>query len=340
MNNMLNASGITARAAQLFPSNVLQEMYMSLDSDSEFQHAGVIFEYEKNRIGKLSVNPGSLILSPSSHYDKKTLRESCRADGKIIYIREVSFPKHVPNHKRVELVKSTLWEESKSTMISCAGAGSGWVLLFAEAGGGGASFGATWAAMPLTLASTSAATFQCGTGIGRVINEVNGNSEYNQWLDSSPTFATVMFALDVVQVADLAKAGLDSTSLYFKFKQNKAFGQNKLLKMYKGMTRANRKKLAEEILKINNPKLLKNQKLLKEVIRGKKLLDDGTRATKVYSQVQVQKLIRSTFYKSFLSKTVIATGVGSAATIHGSVKNLPSKVQNSINYVIGITTKA
>lgn len=71
VNNMLNASGITARAAQLFPSNVLQEMYMSLDSDSEFQHAGVIFEYEKNRIGKLSVNPGSLILSPSSHYDKK-----------------------------------------------------------------------------------------------------------------------------------------------------------------------------------------------------------------------------------------------------------------------------
>jgi hypothetical protein len=333
MNRLLNASGITARVTQLFPSKVLQEMYISLDSDPEFQHAGIIFEFEKNRLGKLSISPGSLLVSPSSHYDQKTLRESCRADGKIIYIREVSFPKHVSNHKRVELVKSTLWGESKNTMLSCAGAGSGWVLLFAEAGGGGATFGATWTAMPLTLASTSAATFQCGVGIGRVINGVNDNSEYNQWLDSSPTFATVMFALNVVQVADLAKAGLDSTSLYFKFRQNKAFGEAKLLKMYKGMTRANRKKLAEEMLKINRKDLVTNQKLLKEIIRGKKLLDDGTRATKVYSQVQVQKLIKSTFYKSFLSKTVIATGVGSTATIHGSVKD-------SVNFVIGITTKA
>ena len=101
----------------------------------------------------------------------------------------------------------------------------------------------------------------------------------------------------------------------------------------------------KEILKINLRGLEKNQKLLKEIIRGKKLLDDGTRATKVYSQVQVQKLIRTTFYKSFLSKTVIATGGGSAAIIHGSVNGLPSKAKNSINYVsinyvIGITTKA
>jgi len=193
--------------------------------------------------------------------------------------------------------------------------------------------------MPLTLASTSAATFQCGVGIGRVINVANGNSDYNKWIDSSPTFATVMYALDIVQVTDLAKAGLDSTSLFLKFKQNKIFGQAKLLKMYKSMTRANRKKLAEEILKIKLPQLAKNQKLLKEVIRGKKLLDDGTRATKVYSQVQVQKLIKSTFYKSFLSKTVVATGVGSAATIDGSVKNVLKKTGNSVNYVIGITTK-
>ncbi len=85
---------------------------------------------------------------------------------------------------------------------------------------------------------------------------------------------------------------------------------------------------SEEMLKINRKELVTNQKLLKEIIRGKRLLDDGTRATKVYSQVQ--KLIRSTFYKSFLSKTVIATGAGSAAIIHGSVKNLPSKAKNSI----------
>ncbi|MEH6393909.1 hypothetical protein [Pseudoalteromonas sp.] len=323
---------------KLFPKDVLREMYASLDSDPEFRHSGVIFEAEKDSIAKLSVNPGSLLLNPNSHYNSKVLRASCRADRKNIYIREFVFPKQMKVEQRIDKINSSLWDETTTMGISCAGATSGWVLVFAEMGGGAASLGATWAAIPLTLTSTTAATFQCGVGVGRVFNHLSGNAEYNQWLDASPTFSTLMFTLDIIQVADLTKAGLEAGSLLVKFKQNKALGQNKLLKMYKGMTRENRKKLAVEMLKINNPQLVKNQKLLKQVIRGQVLLDDGTKATKVYTQAQVQRLIRSSFYRAFLTKASLATGAGAAATIYGSARTLPENTKKSASFVIGITT--
>lgn len=310
-------------------------MYASFDSDPEFRHAGVIFETEKDSIAKLSVNPGSLLVNPKSHYNSKVLRVSCRADRKNIYIREFVFPKRMKVEKKVSNINSSLWNETTTMGVSCVGAASGWVLVFAEMGSGAASFGATWASIPLTLTSTAAATFQCGVGVGRVFNHLSGNADYNQWRDSSPVFSTLMFTLDVIQVADLTKAGLEAGSLLVKFKKNKGLGQSKLLKMYKGMTRENRKKLAVEILKINNPQLVKNQKLLKQVLRCQVLLDDGTKATKVYTQTQVQKLIRSSFYKAFLTKASLATGAG--ATLYGSARTLPENTDKSASFVIGIT---
>ncbi len=338
INNMSSDPNFALKIQKLFPKDVLREMYASLDSDPEFRHAGVIFEAEKDSIAKLSVNPGSLLLNPNSHYNSKVLRASCRADRKNIYIREFVFPKQMKVEQRIDKINSSLYDESFNAFVSCIGAASGWVLVFAEMGGGAASLGATWAAIPLTLTSTTAATFQCGVGTGRVFNHLSGKAEYNQWLDASPTFSTLMVALDVIQVADLTKAGLEAGSLLVKFKQNKALGQNKLLKMYKGMTRENRKKLAVEMLKLNNKKLINNQKLLKQVLRGQTLLDDGTKATKVYTQAQVQRLIRSSFYKAFLTKASLATGAGTAATMYGSVDGLHNKVKKSASFVIGITT--
>ncbi|WOC24958.1 hypothetical protein LY624_10040 [Pseudoalteromonas sp. N1230-9] len=335
---MPNNSSFELKVKKLFPNQVLQEMYASLDSDPEFRHAGIIFEAEKDRFSKLSVNPASLMLDPKSHYDKKILRVSCRADRKNIYIREFLYPKQMKLDKKIDSINSSLWNESLSTGISCIGAASGWVLVITEMGAGTVTVGATWAAIPLTLTATTAATFQCGVGTGRILNHLTGNAEYNQWLDASPTFSTLMLTLDIVQVADLSKAGLEAGSLLVKFKKNKALGQNQLLKMYKGMTRENRKKLAVEILKLKNPQLANNQKLLQKVIRGQVLLDDGTRATKVYTQAQVQRLIRSSFYKAFVNKSSLATGAGAAATLYGSARNLPDNTKKTASFVIGIAT--
>jgi len=186
--------------------------------------------------------------------------------------------------------------------------------------------------------------------MGRVTNEVSGNSESNNWLDNSSEFSILMMFLDIVQVADVTKT-LGTGSLYSKFVQNKPFGKHKLLKMYQGMTRENRKKLAKEMLQFNYRALRDNQKLLKEVLRGKQLLADGQRAKTVYSQIQVQKLIRTSFYKSFLSPAVlkqgVAAGVASSLTLQGSGGNLLNKAGNafnsakeSINFAIGVSHRS
>jgi hypothetical protein len=65
--------------------------------------------------------------------------------------------------------------------------------------------GVVWAAMPVTLVLTTASTFQCGVALGGTANVINGKANYNKWLDDSPIFSLVMTALDIIQIADVAK---------------------------------------------------------------------------------------------------------------------------------------
>jgi hypothetical protein len=97
------------------------------------------------------------------------------------------------------------------------------------------------------------------------------------------------------------------------------------LSMYKQMPRASRKRLAEEILKIEHPLLVPSQKILKEVLNGAKLLDDGTKAIKVYRQIQVQQLMATKFLEI----------LGSGITINGSGQDAYNGVKNSLGFIIG-----
>ncbi|WP_157678414.1 hypothetical protein [Oleiphilus messinensis] len=221
--------------------------------------------------------------------------------------------------------ESSLKSELAGVAWSCSGSAVGWVLVIAEAGGGSVSAGATWSAIPLTLSATSAATFQCGVAIGRTLNVLTGSADYNNWLDESPTFSALMVALDCLQIVDVVNT-LGKQALLYRFLKNKGIGSGNVLKMFKELPRASRKRLAEEILKMDHPKLQKSRKMLKEVLRGQRLLEDGSRAVKVYSQSQVRMLMTTKFLE------IIASGI----TIKGSGQNAQSVAANSISFVIGI----
>lgn len=304
----------------LFPETKLEKIYVQLDSDPEFRGVGVTF------IGYNSELPNYLItgIERESLFFVRVLRNSCRADGKTIYIREIKLPKYQSTEKALKTAKSSIASELKGAGISCAGAAIGWILLVVEAGGGTVSVGATWTAMPLTLTASAAATFQCGTGIGRSYNAISGNAHYNDYLDESPLFNALIIATDVVQLADVTKV-LGNQAILITALRKRGIGKAGLLKMYKSLSRPERKQLAEEILKLDYRQLEKSKKALKAVLLHGKMLDDGTKATKVFSQKQVQALLGTKFLEL----------VGASVTSYGSGTSLGSKAESARSFIIG-----
>ena len=304
----------------LFPETKLEKIYAQLDSDPEFRGVGVTF------IGYNSELPNYLItgIERESLFFVRVLRNSCRADGKTIYIREIKLPKYQSTEKALKTAKSSIGSELKGAGISCAGAAIGWILLIVEAGGGTVSVGATWTAMPLTLTASAAATFQCGTGIGRSYNAISRNAHYNDYLDESPLFNALIIATDVVQLADVTKV-LGNQAILITALRKRGIGKAGLLKMYKSLSRPERKQLAEEILKLDYRQLENSKKALKAVLLHGKMLDDGTKATKVFSQKQVQALLGTKFLEL----------VGASVTSYGSGTSLGSKAESARSFIIG-----
>ncbi|WP_372627230.1 hypothetical protein [Arsukibacterium sp.] len=308
------------KTKQLFPSTRLDKIYAALDNHPEFTGAGVTF------IGYNSPMPGYSVTSfeRESIFFAKILRNSCRADGKTVYIREIKLPKYQSVNKALQITKSTVGSELTAAGISCTGAAIGWLLLVVEAGGGTVTVGASWAAMPLTLTATAAATFQCSTGIGRSYNALSGNAHYNDQLDESPLFNALIIATDVVQMADVTKT-LGNQAVLVAALRKKGIGKAGILKMYKSLSRADRKRLAEEILKLEYVELSKSKKALKAVMLHGRLLDDGTKATKVYSQKQVQALLGTKFIEL----------IGASVTSYASGTNLVGTADDNRSFVIG-----
>jgi hypothetical protein len=319
-NKSGQSSSIDLKVAQYFPESKLKEIYQSLDNNPEFHGAGVTFIGYKNEPFNVSIDP----LSPTTIFDFKDLRASCRIDGKVVYIREILLPKNISNTEVVNNARASLGRELEGTVWSCTGAAIGWVLVIVEAGGGAVTVGAAWAAMPVTIASTSASTFQCGVALGRTANVLNGKANYNNWLDDSPVFSSVMTALNIIQIGDVVKT-LGKQALLYKILSKNGVKSGSFLSMYKQMPRASRKRLAEEILKMEHPLLVPSQKFLKDVLNGTKLLDDGTKAIKVYRQVQVQQLMATKFLEI----------LGSGITAKGSGQDAYDGVKNSLGFIIG-----
>lgn len=305
---------------QLFPTSKLNKMYAQLDSDPEFRGAGVTFVGYNSELA----NYFSIGLERESLFFARILRNSCRVDGKTVYIREIRLPKYQSAEKALSTAKSSVGSELKGAGVSCAGAAIGWVLLVVEAGGGTVTVGTTWTAMPLTLTAAAAATFQCGTGIGRSYNAISGNAHYNDYLDESPLFNALIIATDFVQLADVTKT-LGNQAILIRALRKRGIGKAGVLKMYKSLSRADRKRLAEEILKLDYAELRKSQKALKAVMLHGKLLDDGTKATKVFSQKQVQALLGTKFLEL----------VGASVTSYGSGTSLAAKADSTRSFIIG-----
>lgn len=153
--------------------------------------------------------------------------------------------------------------EVSGAALSCGAAALSWLVVIGTAGTIPLTAGTT---SPLTYLSTSAAiasTIQCVNGGLRTYNEISGNTETNDELDSNQWYVTMSYALDVISLAG-AETSYAMTIKAAKLTK-KSTGKS-YIDTLKGLNRADRKRLTEEVIRMQNPNV--NNTLLKKYMQS------------------------------------------------------------------------
>jgi len=132
--------------------------------------------------------------------------------------------------------------ELASLGFNCMAAVLGWAAIAATDG----------ALFTLGGAATVGATLQCGNSIVRTVGfgaKVHG-TEWTAWLDSSEFYRDTGLALDVLSLAAATQAGAKTVRTVLALRR--ATGRE-LPDILRGLSRVERKRLAEELLRMQKP---------------------------------------------------------------------------------------
>lgn len=115
----------------------------------------------------------------------------------------------------------------------------------------------------LAVGATGASLAQCGIGAFRIYRLTTGDSETVDWLDSQEWYIYTSLTLDSISVA--GGVGVTAVSIKAVLAMKKAAPTKSIFELLKGMQRHERKRLTEEMVRLQNPGI--SNKALKEMIR-------------------------------------------------------------------------
>lgn len=150
--------------------------------------------------------------------------------------------------------------EALGAGLSCGAAILSWVVVFGSAGAIPLTGGMSTAVTVLGYSAAAASTAQCLNGVGRIALEVAAPSQ-KDYLDSQEWYQSASTALDVISLAGAGAAGAATLRSLKILKSASAKSSTELLK---GLSRAERKRLTEEIIRANHPQV--SGKMLKSMI--------------------------------------------------------------------------
>ncbi|MCO8171379.1 NAD synthetase [Pseudomonas sp. 21LCFQ02] len=225
-------------ARQRIEANInLQKLYAAIDAEPAIVGAGVVYI--------------------DAEFNVVTLREFtpiCSIKPKRIILREAQknisaqqFAQHVQTNPR----ESRLLSESFNTSMSCAGAVLGWIAII----GGTAIIPFTGGMSTLITAAgwaaTGASSLQCVAGLSRVGMEMVAPAALDA-LDTEEWYQNASQALDIVALTGVAATGLTIAKL---MSVRKAMTGRSWYQSLKNLNRQERKRLTDELLKIQDPAL-------------------------------------------------------------------------------------
>ena len=158
--------------------------------------------------------------------------------------------------------ESKLVGEVAGTALSCGAAVLGWIVVLGSSAAIPITGGTSTAITYLAVAASSASTLQCLNGGYRVYNE-RTNPGQNDMLDSQEWYQNTTVALDVISIAGAAAAGAATLKAMKLLMANSG---KSTLSILKGLSRAERKRLTQEIIRLNNPAV--SNKILKSMVKN------------------------------------------------------------------------
>ncbi|HEX3697158.1 MAG TPA: hypothetical protein VH374_17415 [Polyangia bacterium] len=219
----------------------LQELKIRVDQIAELKGAGIGFLGDGNCV----------VLRDSQHssgLDTWVLLDEQDIEGDLPTAAEIQEPSLA-----LELVGAGL---------NCVGA----VLAWSAMGGVAlASAGSAGAAIPLSLiawAAVRATTVQCGVSIIRSIDVGLNDGRWTRWLDSQEFYSWASYALDGISL--LGVAASTSAAIRAAKAIRNATGRSSL-QILKQMSRAERKRLVQELIRLDYPGISNSG--VKELIR-------------------------------------------------------------------------
>lgn len=178
--------------------------------------------------------------------------------------------------------------------------------------------GSSGAIAAVILAGGVATGIQCANGLGRLSLIAMNHDDYVAWMDSQEWYTATNTALDAISLAGAA-AGLKSAVLTYRL-LNRSSSES-LLSLLQKMSRADRTRLTEEIIRIRNPDISNS---------GVKAAMKAGVYPKRYPSEALQLLLQRELLNTISNSSAF---VGSA--ISGNIRN-PQNVAQTGKYIFGL----
>ncbi|NMH66500.1 hypothetical protein [Shewanella salipaludis] len=295
MSHALLRSPLQANKEKLLKLRLQNELntariFKALDADPNTAGAGVVFiDHEFTAITLRPFEP------------------ICRKYPIRLILREP--PRHVSavnyaNELKASRRESKLTGELLNTGLSCGAAVLSWVVVAGATAAIPITGGASTAVTYLGVAAATASGLQCFNGFGRTVAEAV-NPESLDWLDKQEWYNAANTALDIISLGGAAAAGATTIKMVQTLRKTTS---KSLTEILKGLSRAERKRLTQEIQRLNQPGI--SQSVLKT------LTNSGQLTTRYSSQALVNAV--SLNIKDAVGASLSITG----SAYGGTIKNL------------------
>ncbi|HDT2788216.1 TPA: hypothetical protein QHQ31_000362 [Enterobacter asburiae] len=282
-----------------------KKLAAQLDCTRNFYNVGIIFDDGKQR----------WLVRPS-----RRIADVNQSTVSHVIISKIPDAKEISAEKAVvaTLTTPSLATEITSTGFAC---GAMIVTLVMPFGAGAAvpfTAGGSGVIAAISLSGTLATGAQCMIGAGRLLAIHNDHGSDVAWLDSQDWYVATTTVLDVIS---LAAAGTALRGTLETYKLMKAASSSKVTAWFQSLSRAERKRITEEIIKAQNPGI--SSAGVKAAIRAG-----------VYPKRFPSESLQKSLQRELMSAVNNASAfVGSSLT--GTIRNPQNTVQSG-RYVVGL----
>ncbi|MBD8240056.1 NAD synthetase [Pseudomonas fluorescens] len=228
----------------------LRRLFFAIDADPALIGAGVV--YIDGDFNVVVLREFQAICRVQSI--KLVLREAPR------YVGPVEFKRMLEHEPR----ESEWAAEALRTAVTCTGALLSWHVIYSGIALMPFTGGASVVISFIGTAAAVAGLFQCAAGVYRTVNEV-WDPQVNDYLDSNAWYEGMMAALDAVSLLGVASSAVTTVKV---INLSKRVTGKPLREVLRGLSRQERAKLTNELLRIQDPRLTPKLLKLKQAARN------------------------------------------------------------------------